>query len=174
MRRWNHQLSRTRSVPKEDPRFHEKEARMKPASAVAWLVLAVPGAALAVASHSEVTIAREAPIIQDSLRTCMARGDALGDRKAFLDDEKRLLDREGEAIARDGAALADELRRLQPTDTAAVGAYNVRSAEHNLHVAAHNRRVMDMNTAAASLNDASADMMAYCQVWAVRQGSTLR
>jgi hypothetical protein len=147
---------------------------MRLARAAALWVLAAPAVALAQVGRSETTRAHAAPAFQESWRACMARGDALGDRKAFIDDERRLLDLEGDAIAREGAQLADDLRRLPATDSAAVGVYNARSADHNARVAAHNHRVDDMNAAGASLNDASADMMAYCRVWAVRQGSALR
>jgi hypothetical protein len=104
------------------------------------------------------------PLAREELRRCMDRDEVLAARQASLDDERRLNDRESASIARAGAALAEDLRRVDPADTAAVAAHNARTAEHNRRVEAHNLRVYDMNEAARRLNGDQADMQATCGV----------
>ena len=102
------------------------------------------------------------PLAREELRDCMARDDTLAARHSDLEAEKSMNDREAESIARANAALADELRRLDPADTAAVAAHNARTADHNARVDAHNLRVNDQNAAARRLNDARADFQSTC------------
>jgi len=134
---------------------------VKSALAMAMVAL-VPLGALAQVSYSHAQLTDDAPYSRHALRVCTDRNEQLADRKADLDQDKRDIDRESDAIARGGAMLADELRNLDSTDSAAVAAYNARSAGHNRFVAEHNARVADMNGAAAALNGDSADLMAYC------------
>jgi hypothetical protein len=129
---------------------------MKPARAVAYVALLAPLASFAQVSYSRATI--EPP----RLHVCAEQQVSLYDRKAFLDMDKLQIDREREAIAREGEALAAEMRNLDNSNTAAVDAYNARSADHNRRVAVHNGYVAEMNRAAALLNGDSADFMAYC------------
>ena len=129
---------------------------MKPARALAYVALLAPMASFAQVSYSQARI--EPPL----LHVCAEKQVSLYDRKAFLDMDKAQIDRERDAIAREGEALAAELRNLDNGNTAAVRAYNNRSADHNRRVAVHNGYVAEMNRAAALLNGDSADFMAYC------------
>jgi chromosome segregation ATPase len=124
---------------------------------MAFMVLLTPAAAFAQVSYSQARI--EPP---PRLHVCADQQVSLADRKAYLDTDKAELDRERDAIAREGARLADGIRSLDNTNTAAVAAYNARSADHNRHVESYNGRVAEMNRAAALLTGDSADFNAYC------------
>ena len=102
------------------------------------------------------------PLAREELRDCMAYDERLASRRAELDAEKRLSDREGQSIARANETLAEELRRVNPADTAAVAAHNARTAAHNARVDAHNLRVNDQNAAARTLNNDRADFQSTC------------
>ena len=105
---------------------------------------------------------REYPLSRDELARCMTQDEILTARQEGLEAEKRVNDRESASIARAAAALAQDLRRLDPSDTAAVAAHNARAQEHNRRVEAHNQRVFDMNDAARRHNREQADMQVYC------------
>ncbi len=125
-----------------------------------WVVLIAIAAPLAMApQHAD---AQPYPLARSELRACMDRDDALTARLDRIDALKRDNDAEGDAIARAGSRLADDLRRLDPSNVAAVEAHNARTADHNHRVEVHNRRVSDMNAAAAALNSDQADMSASC------------
>jgi hypothetical protein len=96
------------------------------------------------------------------LRDCMARDEAMIAREARLGSWKLDADRDSEAIARAGAQLAEDQRRLDTRDTAAVAAFNARSAEHNRLVEAHNRRIGDLNTTTARVNYDRSELTALC------------
>lgn len=129
---------------------------MNPARALALIVVLAPVASFAQVSYSRARI--EPP----RLHVCAERQVTLADRKAYLDMDKAAIDAERAAIARDGARLAEELRNLDNRDTAAVAAYNARSADHNRRVEVHNGYVGEMNRAAALLTGEAADFNAYC------------
>ena len=135
---------------------------MKAATLLAAAILAAPLAAVAQTSFSQARIAE--PAVRADYGACMDRSDSLADRRAFLDQERYAIDAAAADIARVGEDLRVELSHLPSSDTAAVAAYNARSADHNRRVAAHNRRVAEMNGAAAALNSDSADMLAYCNL----------
>jgi hypothetical protein len=142
-----------------DPEIRERTT-MKPATAFALVMLAVPAAATAQVSYSRAWIP-PGPSVAPS-RACADRQDVLTDRKLSLDREKRDNDAELAAIEDEGAQLAGELRSLDNSNANAVDDYNARSNAHNRRVAAHNRRVADMNAAVADLNADLGDASQYC------------
>ena len=133
---------------------------MKPYRTLATLSLFVSTAALAQPYYSEPR--NDGTLSRGELRECMYRDESLAARHERIDREKATVDAETDAIARAGARLADELRNLDNASTAAVTAYNARSAQHNQQVLAHNRFVADVNERTARLNGDSARMDASC------------
>jgi hypothetical protein len=132
---------------------------MKPLRILALAAFAAP---VALAQTYYYPPRNDYPLAREELRRCIDRDEALTARHADLEAERRLNDREGQSIARANAMLAEDLRRLDPADTAAVAAHNARAAEHNRRVEAHNLRVGDQNEAARNLNRDQADMQATC------------
>jgi hypothetical protein len=125
-----------------------------------WVLLVALAAPLAFTPQPAG--AQDYPLAREELRACMAHDDALLARQDRIEAWKRDNDVEGDSIARERMRLAEDLRRLDPTNTAAVESYNARTADHNRRVEDHNRQVADLNYAAATLNRERADMTVAC------------
>ena len=143
---------------------------MRPVTAFALVMLAVPAAAMAQVSYSRAWIPSNGPVVTS--RVCADRQDVLTDRKLSLDREKRDNDAELASIEDEGADLAAQLRGIDRSNSDAVADYNARSDAHNRRVAAHNRRVADMNAAVGDLTADLNEASQYCTqrgwTWSLR------
>jgi hypothetical protein len=125
-------------------------------------ILALAALAAPAALAQTYYYAPDRPLAPGELRVCMDRSDAMSSRRADLEAQRRMNDRESDSIARASAQLAEDLRRLDPADTAAVADHNRRTAEHNRRVEAHNLRVHDLNVEFAGLDREQADLRVDC------------